>query len=227
MTFLNSNDILYAGLLHVIKRGTGEILEENEHGIFLLDTISNIFMLATDQYENDICWLKKYEHLNYSLLLLFRNTTADFARQRYQLQETLNCFQAVYLSAQPPVCPHHLQIKSATHDELQVISENYKILSENELLEIIRRKELFIGYHNGTLIGFIGQHPEGSMGLLEVLPPYRGNGYGTELESFMIAHMLTEGSIPFCQIEIQNEKSLNLQKKLGLTISKENMYWLF
>ena len=44
----------------------------------------------------------------------------------------------------------------------------------------------------------IGEHLEGSMGLLEIFPQYRGRGYGTEME----------------------------RKKLGLTISEERMYWM-
>jgi GNAT superfamily N-acetyltransferase len=51
------------------------------------------------------------------------------------------------------------------------------------------------------------------MGLLEVLPIHRGKGYGTELESYLIARMLKRDLIPFCQIETDNDKSLNLQKK--------------
>ena len=77
------------------------------------------------------------------------------------------------------------------------------------------------------MVGFIGQHLEGSMGLLEVLPQYRKNGYGMELEQTMINYMLEKGLIPFCQVEVTNEKSLRLQKKLGLTISREQVYWLF
>ena len=65
------------------------------------------------------------------------------------------------------------------------------------------------------------------MGLLEVLPQYRGKGYGTELEGAMIAHQLEKGLTPFGQIETDNRKSLGLQRKLGLTISEEKMYWMF
>jgi ribosomal protein S18 acetylase RimI-like enzyme len=64
------------------------------------------------------------------------------------------------------------------------------MVSKQELKEIIRRRELFIGLYNQEIIGFIGQHLEGSIGLLEIFPTYRGNGYGTELESYLIAHML-------------------------------------
>lgn len=47
-SYLNKNSILYAGLLQVIQRETAEILEASEDGVFLRDTVSDCFMLATD-----------------------------------------------------------------------------------------------------------------------------------------------------------------------------------
>ena len=38
---LETNPVLYAGLIQIRKRGTAEILEETENGIFLLDTVSS------------------------------------------------------------------------------------------------------------------------------------------------------------------------------------------
>lgn len=227
MEFLNSNYVLYAGLIQVINRGSAKILEADSEGVFLQDTASEAFMLATDSFENGVQWLKKYEELHYTLLVLFRKDLYDFAMERYDFSNMLDCFQAVYMSPAPPEVPRRLLVKSATAADLKIITEHYRMLSEQELKNIIYHGKLFLGYHNGGIVGFIGEHLEGSMGLLEVFPQYRGNGYGTELESFLIAHMLNEGLIPFCQVETENQKSLKLQQKLGLTLSAEHVYWLF
>ena len=48
-----------------------------------------------------------------------------------------------------------------------------------------------------------------------------------ELEKFMVSHILEKKLIPFGQVETDNEKSLMLQKKLGMTMSGEKVYWLF
>ncbi|MBU3180617.1 hypothetical protein [Clostridium psychrophilum] len=47
------------------------------------------------------------------------------------------------------------------------------------------------------------------------------------LESYMVNQMLEKGRIPFGQIEINNEKSLALQIKLGFSVSKDRLYWMF
>jgi hypothetical protein len=101
--FFNSNYKLYAGLIQCINRGTADILEENEKGIFLRDTVSNAFMLASKNTEQGIRWLKKHEELNYNLLVLFQRNIADFARKRYDLTSMFDCFQAVYEKKESPV----------------------------------------------------------------------------------------------------------------------------
>ncbi len=214
-------------MIQVIKRGTAEILEENEQGIFLRDMRSNTFMLTTDNPETGKEWLKKYEHRNYSLMNLFQKEIAKFASERYGLLPELECYQAVYMGTNPISSNKRLQIRVASLEDYEVIAEFYKVLSEVELKHIIRRGELFIGYYQEQMVGFVGQHLEGSMGLLEILPQYRRNGFGQELEETMINYMLEQGLIPFCQVEVMNESSLKLQEKLGLSISRERMYWLF
>ena len=225
--FLNSDAVLYAGLTEVMRRGTAEIYEYNENGVFLRDTVSGVLMLAADDFEIAAAWLIKYEHLKYRLMVVFLPELIPLIKNRYGLTETLDCFQAAYLLPNPPKLPHTLRIENAKDCDLGMILSHYDTLTEEELKAIIQRKDLFIGYHHNDIVGFVGQHLEGSMGILEVLPQYRRSGYGTELEIFMIHHMMERHLLPFCQVVAGNEKSLRLQKKLGLTFSKKHVYWIF
>lgn len=225
--FLKSNSVLYAGLMQSVRRSTADILEENEQGVFLRDTVGDAFMLATGNAELGMQWLIKHEDLEYSSLALFQRKLVDFAKKRYELPSFLDCFQAVYEKKEPPERRNNIRIREATEEDYKIISDNYKMLSEQGIKKVIERRDLFIGLQDQEIVGFIGQHLEGSMGLLEILPAHRGKGYGTELESYLIAHVLKKGLIPFCQVETDNFKSLNLQKKMGLSISDEHLYWLF
>lgn len=224
---LETNPVLYAGLIQIHKRGTAEILEETEKGIFLLDTVSNGVMLAAENIETGKEWLRKHSDLHYTLLSVFDRELVDFIRAEYGLTEVLGCYQAVYPLKTPPACEKKLQIRCATQQELPIVLAHYDKLSEAELKQIIARGNLFLAFHNGEAIGFVGEHLEGSMGLLEVFPNCRRQGYGAELESFMISRMLERGLLPYCQVEVDNEKSLALQRKLGMTVSSENIYWVF
>lgn len=120
-----------------------------------------------------------------------------------------------------------LEISQLKGNDLEMILEHYNKLSNGEIETLLKNENLFGGYKNGKLIGFIGNHLEGSIGVLEVFPQYRRLGYGAMLESYIVNLMLEKGLIPFAQIETNNKKSLALQHKLGFSISKDRLYWMF
>lgn len=224
---LETNPVLYAGLIQILKRGTAEILEETENGIFLLDSASNGVMLAVENVETGRQWLRKHSDLHSTLFSVFDREIVDFIQAEYGLTEVLDCYQAVYPLNTPPTYGKNLQIRCATQQELPLILAHYDKLSETELKQVVTRGNLFLAFHNGEAVGFVGEHLEGSMGLLEVFHDCRRQGYGAELESFMIGRMLERGLLPYCQVEADNEKSLALQRKLGMTVSREKVYWVF
>ena len=43
----------------------------------------------------------------------------------------------------------------------------------------------------------------------------------------MIRKVRSQKLIPYGQIEVWNETSMNLQRKIGMTITEESIYWLF
>lgn len=224
---LETNPVLYAGLIQIRKRGTTEILEETENGIFLLDTVRSGVMLAVENVETGMQWLRKHSSLHYSLFSVFDRELVDFIQDEYGLTEVLDCYQAVYPLKTPPVYDKTLKIRCATQHDLPLILAHYHMLSEAEVKQVISRGNLFLAFHNGEVVGFVGEHLEGSMGLLEIFPAFRRKDYSAELESFMISRMLERGLVPYCQVETDNDKSLALQWKLGMTMSEEKVYWVF
>jgi GNAT superfamily N-acetyltransferase len=225
--FLQENFILHAGIIQVLRRGTAEVLEESPGGIFLRDTVSDTYMLTSRDAAEGIGWLKRHESRGYPLLALFQREITEFAGARYGLPMYLDCIQAVYDRPEPPKLQGSLSIRTASEADFQLVCDHYDLLDTGSIMENIRRGHVFIGEAGGAAVGFVGQHSEGSMGMLEILPEHRGRGYGTELEGWLIRWTLEQGLIPFCQVEYTNEKSLGLQKKLGLTLSHEHMYWLW
>lgn len=71
-----------------------------------------------------------------------------------------------------------------------------------------------------------GFHDDGSMGMLEILPPFRRRGYAAQLEAFLIAAALKEGRTPYCHVVDGNEASLYLQRKMGLTCTRLPAIWV-
>lgn len=254
LTYLNKNRMLNIGMLQVLHRGTAEILYACENGVYLRDTVSDAYMLSADDDAMGIEWMNAFESRSYSLMQICNREAAEYAKQKYGFETELTCVQAVYEgkeASQPagleketqrikengrPVCGNgiiqsensgKLSICEPDDETMELIASSYDKLSKEELWQIRSLHDLYAGYLGDVCVGFIGSHLEGSMGLLEIFPEYRRRGFAAELERFMIGHMLRQGLFAFAQIETWNEKSLSLQKKLGLRISEERIYWLF
>ena len=138
----------------------------------------------------------------------------------------LECFQTAYYGDTPSI-ENGLMLKNAEVSDLPLLIATYDLVSADELERIVLRKRLILGYDHGKLIGFIGEHLEGSMGLLYVFPEFRRKGYAVALEKSMIVKTLSEGYIPFGQVEKNNRASVLLQKKIGMTISDRLICWMW
>ena len=110
---------------------------------------------------------------------------------------------------------------------LERIGEVYTLAGKDELerdLEEGRVSGLFV---NGDLVGFIGFHSEGSMGMLHVFDGYRRQGYARLLEMHDIDMALAMGLIPYCHVFFSNTASQALQARLGLERGERPIWWLW
>lgn len=215
------------GLEAVIMRGTAEILEQDDSGIFLYDTVSETHMIASTDREKVKRWLQKHADRGYPLMAVVGKEIADDVQARFVFRNVLNCHQLAYFGGSFALEPNELMVRKANEAGKTLILANYHLLSEEELTRVIRRGKLLIGELKGETVGFIGEHLEGSMGLLYVLPAYRGRGFATYLEKYQINQMIAAGTLPFGQVVDGNDRSLMLQKKLGFVEGREHVYWLY
>ena len=146
--------------------------------------------------------------------------------RRFHRNRVNECRQAVYTRKTPPA-QGGFAVRPLTARDADIVYENYHAVHSREyLLGRIRAGEMFGIDAEGSLAAFAGLHDEGSMGMLEVLPPFRRRGMGEALEAWLIAWLLERGRVPFCQIFDGNEASLRLQKKLGLKLASGKLYWI-
>ena len=110
--------------------------------------------------------------------------------------------------------------------EIQTICQNYDKESPENIQKLADDKKIYCAFFENEFVGFIGEHPEGSMGLLHIFPNHRRRGYAEELESFLINEYLQQGRIPYGHVVVGNEPSMSLQKKLGFEVAEEKLYWM-
>ena len=98
---------------------------------------------------------------------------------------------------------------------------------EEHIKERLDAGVMYGAFEEEKLVGFIGMHNEGSMGMLYVEEQYRMKGIGASLESFIINVQLSNGFTPYCHVIEGNEMSISLQNKLGLYLADEPLWWIW
>lgn len=234
LEYLQKDPVSHIDMLEPLRRGTAEILYDGEDGVMILETRSQIYMISMEQEETCFQILKHYPPAVYAV---HQKNIASALQEQYHFPEFHPCYQYCY----PYEILHGEQLAKAGITEkeisqvrllderyLEIVIRYYDAMDDPAYIrELMERGQLWGIFEKEDLAGFIGEHLEGSMGLLEVLPEYRRKGYGTVLEAFLIRRMLSQERTPFCQVFEGNVVSEKLQQKLGLERSKQMTWWLF
>ena len=216
----------YIGLDRVLKRGSGVIIAEQDDALLIRDRVSGAYLLACTDAAIGIPLLDRSIGSERALLMVSDHSLGKAAFERYGFSEKLECYQVAYYG-EKPVADDGLTIRTADMRDLAMLIENYQLISSEELEKVVGREGILLGYDRGRLIGFIGEHLEGSMGMLYVFPEYRRRGFGTALQKQLIKRTMEKGFVPFGQVEKDNHASLILQKKLGMTQSDNLIVWMW
>ena len=218
--------IKYLGIDRVLQRGTGEVIAAMDNALLVRDNVSGAYFLACEDQAAGIALLDRYIGSDCRLLMVSDYAVGQTAFERYGFSEKLECYQFAYYG-EKPIIDTRLFIRAAEEQDLTMLTGHYRMISPEELEEVVRRKSILLGYYEGQPVGFIGEHLEGSMGILYVLPEYRRRGFGTALQNCLIAKTMDEGFVPFGQVEKGNRKSLRLQEKIGMTGSDDRIVWMW
>ena len=137
------------------------------------------------------------------------------------------CWQVVYEKNIPLPVNTELTIRHPDGQDFAKVRATYTMAGDDELRHDFAQPDFLGGYLDGQMVGYIGLHSEGSMGLLHVFSEYRRRGYAEAIYATLINNQLAHRRIPFAQVICGNEPSLALQRKLGLTVSNDLIYWIW
>lgn len=176
------------------------------------------------------------------LLVLHQDFMVEPAQELLKLDKLMTCHQAVYTKKEKLPITGLYRLDGEKQEEqpqmrkldiryLDAVADNYDGMvpseeTRNYLRERIEKGWMFGAFFEEELAGFVGMHTEGSIGMLTVLPQYRGRKFGKALETYAINISLEHGFTPYGQVKEGNEVSMRLQESLGLCFSKTQIYWL-
>lgn len=225
----------HIGMLALIERGQGELIWHDNTGTILRDRIGGTYMLTAKSREAGERLLEKAFGTQEGTGTQTKEAIKLFVTHQEFMNEVIceqfhmqlmaaGCEQFVY-TRKEELPKKNADIRRLTAKNLEAVQSNYTLLEEAVLKKRLERGAVYGIFLENELAGFIGEHEEGSMGLLTVFPQFRRQGLAEALETYLINHTLKKGYTPFCQIFEGNTASLKLQEKLGLYRAKEKVWW--
>lgn len=149
----------------------------------------------------------------------------DFGGHSGKYEVHSQCYQFLY-TPKVPLPVKHKDIRKLTLEHLDSVSGYYSYEGREYVEGRIREGVMYGAFVGDLLVGFVGMHNEGSLGLLHVADAYRRQGIAVSLEAYMINRILEKGWIPYGHVIVGNEMSFALQEKLGLYRSSRTVWWL-
>ena len=224
---LTGNRLLYIDMLEVLRRGTAQVRRAGSDGVLLYDPPSEVWFVDAETpavLEEMLPLMEGCTILTGHQMWYKDALAAHFGFQTEQI-----CHQAAWMTDQPPEVPDfggEIRRLDRSWAEWTEAHYSHSFGGVAYMEEAIDRGMLG-AFVAGKPAGFIATHIEGSMGMLEVLPQYRRKGIGEALLLAMTAFCLEQGKYPYGQVFTDNGPSLALQRKVGMTLSEELLFWLF
>lgn len=226
--YLSQNPLLYLNMLELLRRGSGAVHYARADGVLLRDGESGAWFLSAGGEEALAC-MESLLPPDTGLLVGHELWYKDRLRARFPaVRGEQICVQSAWLESMPPeLPPSPAELRLLDQSWTKYVFRHYShaFAEEAYIAGVIRRGMLgaFVG---NTLAGFVGTHEEGTIGLLEVLPAYRRRGLGELLLRAVVRRVLAGGGYAFGQVEVDNAPSLALQRRAGMTLSTDRLYWL-
>lgn len=217
----------YEQLVQTIVRGYAGDVDAAEDGVLVYSTRAEVTMLAWRTQRRLDAMLDRVRETKKDVALHGEadEETVRRVKERFGLPHEQRICQYAYYGSLPEA-DAGLDLRKIALDELEFVFENYGHASREYLRARIEDGVMLGAYVDGTLAGFIGEHSEGAMGILHILPEHRREHLGLRLERAAIRRTMLLGQTPFCQVFEGNDASHALQTRLGLTRAKGHATWL-
>ena len=224
LEYLNRDYLLNVSIVDPINRGTAEVLYASDECVMVRDKLSGVIMLQTENIGLADRLLGTIPE-NTTHIVAHNISLAELVEEKLGYKKRVPCNQAVYSKQPFTIDKGKLEIRLMREEDAPEASAMYFNSQENAS-EHIKTGLIYCGLNRGKIAAMIGRHYEGSMGLLVVKEEYRRQGFGEIMEKFLINSLLEKGMTPYCQIIVGNNASLSLQRKLGLDVSENLLYWM-
>ena len=211
-------------IIECLSRGLGEILYARGEDIVVYQRDDRICMVNAGTPEQGKELLKNCIPKEAELFV----TGQDFMKSLLEesgYHTLFSCRQFLYTErTQLPV--RHKDIRRLDMDSFSYVCEHYDKDSTSYIRDRLLAGVMYGAFTDDRLVGFIGMHSEGSLGMLYVDEAQHRQGLAASLVAYAVNRMLERGWTPYGHVITGNEASMRLQEKLGFYQAKNTFWWV-
>lgn len=173
LAYLGRDPVLNISMTEPLRLGRAHVAARSSRGVVL--EMDGIAMVAAEAPDEALRLLEAVPEANTWNVMGGALTQA--VAEALDLEEGSRCYQAAYFRGDP--LPVRADVRPLDMSFFQAVLDGYSLFHDPEYVEDrLKAGVIFGAFVDGRLAGFVGEHHEGSMGMLEVFPPYRGHGLG-------------------------------------------------
>ncbi|MBO6062119.1 MAG: GNAT family N-acetyltransferase [Clostridia bacterium] len=224
LSILLRDEVSNIDMAEALRRGTMEPVYASNGTVLLIAPGGFLSFFVTDD-END-AREALLENSSLRVCVAHGELARDMLKNVLGLSYDTACRQYAWMSKEKPSLDPRFTFRVLTPEDAEYVSANYNTGFE-DIPKALSEGRFFGAEMGGRLVGFIGLHSEGSVGMLQVDPEYRRMGIGLALENYMFAKHIEEGRVAYGQVFVTNEASLALQKRAGISVGSSLLWWMF
>ena len=223
LDYLSREPLLNIDMTEGIRRNTADILYAGENGVLIRFKEMPLMAISADTPEDAVGIIGAVGGVEEDIIVHGAEQT-DAVRMRFGLRELMERFRNCIFTKPVPV--PEADIRPLGMEYAEPVAASYEHAGLDYIKDRIETGNLFGIFVDDKLAGFVGEHEEGSMGMLEVLPEYRRRGLGSQLDYFNIRREREMGHVPYGQIVVSNTLSVKMHSDMGAIISDKVCGWL-
>ncbi len=231
MKFFKQNEALYADMIYAYTQCGAKLLYGERDGVLLYNTKNDQY-LATAQSEQAAQEIVQLVPKGYDSFVAHDVIFEKYMGKLLSYTHSLESYNHVYKKRQLFVLKaSEIQIKKLDGTYKETIKKHYTLAQSfsDAYFDGCFQRGFLGAFEKEKLVGFIGMHENGAMGMLEVFDGYKGRKIGTLLQCSYVNYLMSKKYKPiiFSQVNAKNDISLRLQEKTYFEKASQKCLWYF
>ena len=220
---LSSRKREHIHMMELLSGTDAEVLYQEDGGLVLYEKRTGTCLaeaLSESKQENVLDKLPKET----AFLVSSEKELAEKSVERLPMEKKITACRLACYTRKETLPVRHKAILKLAPEDLPYVTVHCEDSDKDYLSERLCAGAVYGAFDQEKPVGFIGLNRDGSMGLLYVEEAFRRQNIAFSLEAYLINALLEQGRTPYAYVRVENTPALALQEKLGLYLSRQEVW---